>query len=225
VQTADKGSTITVTVTRAGYSGTVTSVAFGPIAISAAFNSVTANGSETETTRDLTLTFSRAITGLTAADITLSGVSGVNKGTLSGSGPTYTLPISGFTESGTLTVSVTKSGYNISNSSKTVGIHHYTYTPPPDSVSTGIVIELADIDIDEWELIEQTAQAAPNTDKTFTVTETYESYQWYLDGKPVGTSSNTYTLNKPAGVYQLVVVVTNSNGESRSGRCRVTVRQ
>ena len=76
--------------------------------------------------------------------------------------------------------------------------------------------------LNEWELTEQTAQAAANTNKIFTVTGTYTTYRWYLDGTQVGTSSS-YTFNKPVGVYQLVVVVTNSNGESRSGRCWVTV--
>jgi hypothetical protein len=86
-------------------------------------NSVTPNGSSTQTTTQLTLTFSQAITGLSAADITLSGVSGIAKGTLTGSGPTYTLPISGFTATGTLSVAVTKTGYTISGS-KTVTIYY-----------------------------------------------------------------------------------------------------
>jgi len=88
------------------------------------FNSITADGSSSQTTTQLTLTFSQAITGLSAADITLSGVSGVSKGTLSGSGPTYTLPISGFTSGGTLNVAVTKSGYTISSSPQTVSIYY-----------------------------------------------------------------------------------------------------
>ncbi|WP_461247554.1 hypothetical protein, partial [Treponema sp. R6D11] len=182
--------------------------------IAVTLDSVNANGSTTQTTTQLTLTFSQEITDLSANDITLNGVSNVVKGTLSGSGPTYTLDISGFTSSGTLIVSVAKSGYTISDSPKTASI--YFYTPP----SVGITIEL--VDINEWELTEQSVQAFHNEDKTFTLTGIYTSYQWYLDGVSVGTSQS-YTLNKPAGVYQLVVVVTNSNGESRSGRCRVTV--
>jgi len=88
------------------------------------FSNVTANGSTSQTTTQLTLTFSQAITGLNASDITLSGVSGVSKGTLSGSGPTYTLPISGFTATGTLNVTVAKSGYTISGSPKTAAIYY-----------------------------------------------------------------------------------------------------
>jgi hypothetical protein len=85
---------------------------------------------------------------------------------------------------------------------------------------TVIVIDLAGMN--EWQLIGQFAQATTGVNKTFTVIGTYSVYRWYLDGVSVGTSSS-YTFNKPAGVYQLVVVVTNSSGESRSGRCRITV--
>jgi hypothetical protein len=90
------------------------------------FSSVTANGSSSQTTTQLTLTFSQSINGLSTSDITLSGVSGVSKGSLSGSGSVYTLIISGFTSSGTLSVGVTKSGYNISGSPKTVSIYYYS---------------------------------------------------------------------------------------------------
>jgi len=86
-------------------------------------NSVTANGSSSQTTTQLTLTFDKTISGLSAADITLSGVSGVSKGTLNGYNP-YTLPVSGFTSSGTLNIVVSKSGYVINGSPKTVGIYY-----------------------------------------------------------------------------------------------------
>jgi uncharacterized repeat protein (TIGR02543 family) len=84
-----------------------------------------------------------------------------------------------------------------------------------------IVVNLAGVNEDT--LIEQAAQATANTDKVFTVTGTYSTYKWYLDGTQVGTAS-TYTFNKPNGVYQLIVVVTNSSGESRSGRCWITIQ-
>jgi len=92
-------------------------------------NPPTQNGSATVTTTAITFTLSEAIAGLTAGDITLSGVAGVTKGTLSGAGPTYTLPISGFTAGGTLTITVTKTGYTISGS-QTVTIFYYTISIP-----------------------------------------------------------------------------------------------
>jgi len=111
-------------------SGTATvTVSGGDIAVT--FNSVSQNGSVTQTTTQLTLVFSQAITGLSAADITLTGVSNINKGTLGSSGSTYTLPISGFTAGGNLNVAVSKTGYNISGSPKPVTIYYYTSNPPP----------------------------------------------------------------------------------------------
>jgi len=77
-----------------------------------------------------------------------------------------------------------------------------------------IVIDFSNLG--EWELLEQNTSVLPNDDKAFALTEPYTLYQWYLDGILVGTSSS-YIFNKSAGVYQLVVVVTNSSGESRSG--------
>jgi hypothetical protein len=198
------------------YSTSATRPNIGSENIVVTFNNITANGSTTQTTTQLTLTFSQVINGLTADDIIFSGISGVTKGTLSGSGPTYILPIDGFTAGGTLSVAVTKSGYTISDSPKTVTIYYYSN----NSVSVGIVINLTGMN--EWELTEQTTQATPNVNKTFTVTGTYAAYRWYLDGISVGTTSS-YIFNKPVGVYQLVVVVTDSTGEKRSGRCWITV--
>jgi len=98
-----------------------------PTPIAVTFESVTANGDSSTTTTQLTLTFSAAVAGLSADDISLSGVAGVTKGTLSGSGPNYTLPIGGFTSGGNLNVSVSKTGYTITDSSKTVDIFGHTY--------------------------------------------------------------------------------------------------
>jgi len=104
--------------------------------IAVTFNSMTANGSATQTTTQLTLTFDKTITGLSASDITLTGVSNISKGTLSNSGTAYTLPISGFTAGGTLSAAVSKSGYTITGSPKTAAIFYYNAAPnPPPSVT------------------------------------------------------------------------------------------
>jgi outer membrane protein assembly factor BamE (lipoprotein component of BamABCDE complex) len=126
------GGSVTVSVSKSGYNitdGTKTVTVYhyaGDIPVT--LNSVSANGSTTQTTTQLTLNFSAAITGLTAGDITLSGVSGVSKGILSGSNPYY-LPISGITSGGTLNVAVAKTGYAVSGSPKTVTVYYYIETP------------------------------------------------------------------------------------------------
>ena len=103
----------------------------GDTAIAVTLTSVTANGNpaggalDPVTTTELTLTFDRPVPGLRAADITLSGIEGVSTGVLRGAGPAvYHLPIFGFTDGGTLNVSVSRSGYNISGAQQTVTIHH-----------------------------------------------------------------------------------------------------
>ena len=88
------------------------------------FNALSASVDPTEqTTTELTLTFSEAIEGLSSADISLS-IAGVDKGTLSGEGPVYTLGIGGTFSGGPLVVSVEKKGYAISGSPKTTTIFH-----------------------------------------------------------------------------------------------------
>jgi hypothetical protein len=89
--------------------------------------SVTADGTAgSVTTTQLTLTFDQSIAGLTENDITLTpggANGGLAKGILSGAGPAYTLPVSGISAAGDVTVSVDKSGYRIAGSSQTVPVH------------------------------------------------------------------------------------------------------
>jgi hypothetical protein len=98
-----------------------------PTPTAAELVSVTANGTATPlvATTELTLTFNTAITGLAATHITLGTTpAGVTKGALSGSGPTYTLAISGTFITGNLSVAVAKSDYSFGSSSpKTVQIY------------------------------------------------------------------------------------------------------
>lgn len=91
------------------------------------------NGSPT-----LTLTFDKVIAGLTAADITISaGDTGAVKGELMGSGPAYTLGLTGVTKPGAITVTVSKKGYEINPSFKTVTVTQTRPLPPrPDYRAT-----------------------------------------------------------------------------------------
>ncbi|MDR1445608.1 MAG: hypothetical protein LBI90_01800, partial [Treponema sp.] len=67
------------------------------------------NGNENVTTTWLGFTFSAALTGLTADDITISGTGAVSKGTLTGSGVKWNLSVT-VTTPGDVTVSIDKSG-------------------------------------------------------------------------------------------------------------------
>jgi len=109
-----------------------------PPHIAVTFSDVIANGNLSTTTTQLTLTFDKTITDLSAADITLSGVAGVSKGTLTGSGTTYTLPIFSFTSGGTLSVAVSKTGYNISGSPKNTTIFYSSNTTGADQLKADL---------------------------------------------------------------------------------------
>jgi hypothetical protein len=93
---------------------------------------VTANGSNSRTTTTLTITFYQSVTGLTAADITFTNMSGVTKGTLSGSGKVYTLTISGVDSGGYLYVKV-------GNFTNTVLIYYSYQAPVQDGIYLGII--------------------------------------------------------------------------------------
>jgi hypothetical protein len=112
---------LTLTACGGGSSGSNS----GGNGISVTFSSLTSNGSETETTTQLTLIFSDVIEGLTANDISFSGVTGVIKGSLSNKEEVYILNINGFSTGGNLRVAVSKSGYAIKETPRTVVIYHW----------------------------------------------------------------------------------------------------
>jgi len=146
--------------------------------ITVAFNSVTQNGSLSATTTELFLSFSQAIPGLEAVDIALDGVPGVQKGSLSGAGPDYTLPISGFSTGGSLSVSVSKEGFAIDGSPRTVTIYYNIPVIP--------LITITGQPVPAMNVTEGSITSSLNI--TAVVTEGAElSYQWY---------SNTLNSNK-----------------------------
>jgi len=95
--------------------------------IAAAFTGLTADGSATATTTKLILGFDKDITGLSAEDINLyNGSTGASKGSLTRTDTgVYDLAIAGINMGGSVTVTVSKSGYTISGSPKTVTIYYY----------------------------------------------------------------------------------------------------
>jgi len=107
------------------------------------FTGITADGSATETTTKLTLTFSRDISGLEAGDITLSpGTTGAEKGELTRTGTgVYELALSGITAGGQVSIAVSKGGYTISGGPRQVTVYYYT-DPLDTQVSfTGITAD------------------------------------------------------------------------------------
>ncbi len=63
-----------------------------------------------ETAIDFTVVFSEPVTGFAASDLTIGGTAGGTKtGTISGSGPTYTVSVSGMSSNGTVTLALAAS--------------------------------------------------------------------------------------------------------------------
>ena len=185
-----------------------TSSGSGDIAVS--FSGLSANGSSSQTTTQLTLTFSPGITGLSAGDITLSGLSGVSKGTLSGSGTSYTLGISGFSSGGSLTVSVAKTGYTISTS-KTVTVYYYSAPAVPGMVGGLSATKSGSTIVVSWNAVSGATQ--------YEVLKTDP-----VSGDAVlltATTSRTYTDQSPhPGVNTYGVRAKNSAGTGSAGIVR-----
>ena len=121
--------TVSVTVSKSGYAisgGTKTAPVY--FIIPAAFISVTADGSDTASTTKLTLTFDKDLDNLSVGDIGLmSGTTGAQKGELNALGDgVYELGISGITSGGTITVTVSKSGYYLPDWAQEVTIFLYS---------------------------------------------------------------------------------------------------
>jgi hypothetical protein len=92
------------------------------------------------TTVSVTLTFSAAIAGLAATDFTVTANgTGATRGSLSGSGPGYVLTINNVTASGVASIAVSKAGFAISGSPKSVAITKspYNYNGVVDNATMG----------------------------------------------------------------------------------------
>ena len=172
---------------------------------------VTANGSASSTTTSLNLVFSAAITGLSAGDITVTGVSGFTgftKGTTLTAGAaagTYTLPIT-VTAAGSVSVSAAKSGYAISGSPKTAALNFFAGNPGDTQVTLNSV----------------TANGAANTT---TSTQLTLAFSAAIDGLSAGDITVTgagvtvaqgaaLTAGTPAGTYTLPITVTAAGSVS-----------
>ena len=93
--------------------------------IAVAFTSLTADGSSTQITTKLTLVFDKDIDGLSADDITLNaGTTGATKGALTRTNTgRYELTLSGNIAGGSVSISVSKDGYNITGGPRQVTLY------------------------------------------------------------------------------------------------------
>jgi fibronectin type 3 domain-containing protein len=91
-------------------------------------------------------------------------------------------------------------------------------------IGTSIAITLSQNDVD---LSSQTVSIPRGQSRSFQVTDSYATYQWYLNGDAIsGATSASYTLDTSSmklGVYELSVIVNAGTGIPLSGNCYVRV--
>ena len=167
------------------------------------FDSLTANGTANSvTTTSLTLTFSQSIPGLTASNIT---VTGATKGTLTGTGPSYTLGVSDIANQGdTVTVAVTPpTGYSITPASRNTIVHKKPFSVTFISLTADSTVSLT-----STTLTLTFSQAIPGlTDSNITVTGATKSllsvtgslYRLRVFDISSQTDTVTVTVKPPTG--------------------------
>jgi hypothetical protein len=194
---------IKVSISRSGIENGVKTVAVYK-AVAAAditYTAVASGASSVTTSTNITLTFSAAVTGLTAADITLNGVTGAaTKGGLTGSGTSWTLALTEVTTQGTVTVAISKTG--IEAAEKTVAVYKAADLP----TLGGTVSITGTAKIGET----LTVNISALTGQAGTL-----SYQWKAGDGDVGTNQSTYTP-EAADVGKTITVTVSSSGNSGS---------
>jgi hypothetical protein len=146
----------------------------------AAFSSVSAVNDNAAGIITLTLSFDKAITGLSKDDITIGGFTGVQKETFAAGAETgkYTLTLTGLTTDGNITVSAAKPGYEINPSAQSVSLSLFTFPGTVSITGSAIRGETLTANIDD-----------------LGVSETGITYQWNRDDRVIyGAASETYTL-------------------------------
>jgi hypothetical protein len=219
---------VTVSVVKSGYDisgGEKTAAVYyynGGILTDVSFISLIADGSAQATTTKLTLYFDQDITNFTEADIILSGGTGATKGVLTRTGiGTYDLSLTGITTSGSVTVSVVKSGYNISTS-KMVSVFYYSLYDG----TLNFTINFTQIADDAPSITGPTIYRYSSSDTrpaaaTLSVTNPsqYTSIAWRVQDTDVTGNGTSFTLSANNPLYNTIathfVTVTVTKGGIR----------
>ncbi|WP_352406439.1 S-layer homology domain-containing protein [Acetoanaerobium noterae] len=182
-----------------------------PAPTNVTLNAVTANGSATQTTTQLTLTFDKDISGLTAEDINIVGAT---KGTLTketGTG-VYTLGISDIKVSDNkyVKVSVSKAGYTFTPTARTATVR--VYTPP---ISYTIQVSASPVSYGSITGGGSVTNGSSVTLKA-TANSGYRFVKWTENGTEVSTA-NPYTFTANANRTLVAVFEANSSGSEGNG--------
>jgi methionine-rich copper-binding protein CopC len=133
--TVQSAGTVSVTVDKTGVVATAQNVTVHKAPIT--WNAVADGASGTTTSTKITFTFSEAVSGLEASDITVNSGTGTasKSGTLTGSGTSWDLGITVETE-GTVSIAVNKTGIN--TTAQLVNVYKVAINPITDQLTTYI---------------------------------------------------------------------------------------
>lgn len=170
------------------------------------FSNLTVNGSETETTTVLTLTFSQDVTDLATSDITLSGSASATKGALTKTGTgVYTLGVT-LESDGNVVVTVAKAGYAF-DAPKSVTVNYFT--------GGGVTIIVENPVDQTLSVTADKTNVSRKMGETVTLTASTTAVEWLVEGKTLAgittDTEATLTLNArdyTVGVHYATVIVT-----------------
>ena len=175
-------------------------VSFGAVsAIPVTFTaSQTGGTSGTDDSTGIVITFSAAVTGLDAGDITVTnGTGSVTVGTLSGSGTTWTLILTAVAAEGDVTVSIGDFGdFEVTTVSQEVAVYKDTYVPPT-TYAVSVANGTGSASHEAGQTVTITADAAPEG-KVFDKWTTTTAGVTFADA-----NSATTTFVMPAGAVSV----------------------
>jgi hypothetical protein len=192
---------------------------------------------------NFTVVFSEAVTGFAAVDVTISGTAGGAKTvTISGTGPTYTVAVSGMTTSGTVIASigagVVQDGAGNPNTASTSTDNSVIYNAP-DTTSPTVTINQAAAQTDPtssspinftvvfsetvtgFAAVDVTISGTAGGAKTVTISGTGPTYTVAVSGM---TTSGTVIASIGAGVVQDAAANLNTASTSTDNTVTFTLQ-
>ncbi|WP_270889593.1 Ig-like domain-containing protein [Pedococcus sp. 5OH_020] len=194
---------------------------------------VTKSAQQPNPTRSATIlfgvTFTEPVTGFTSSDLVLSGAAAPTSTTLTGSGASYLIAVSGMTGDGNVTVTVPAGAATdvagLGNTSSDPGATVVVDTTAPPAPAAPALVASSDTGTSATDKI-----TADNTPTLTGAAEAGATITVYSDGNPVGSgpaSNGAYaitTASLPDGQHRLTVTATDTAGNTSTPSTGTPVR-
>jgi len=170
---------------------------------------------------NFTVVFSEVVTGFGSSDVTLGGTAGATGKTVTGSGTTYNVAVSGMTQSGTVTATIpagaAQDGAGNSSLASTSGDNSVTYNVPPQTGSMQVSLAPAgavsagaqwQVDGGAWQISVATVSGLsvgshPVTFKTVSGWTTPGNQNVTVNANQTTTATGTYVVIPQTGSLQV----------------------